>query len=130
MKATITSLGGRAPPGRKRGRLLQDLVGAFKFEVFALEPFQLRAVGRQARALPGIAFSLTDPAAKEFRSTPQLLRDRSNRRPLGRMVVGVLKHHPDRAFTQLGRVPRSSGHGLHPAQKEPSEKAGTIQSRL
>jgi hypothetical protein len=52
MKRTITSLGGRAPPGRKTPRFLQNFIGAFQFDHFTLESFELLALGRrQARML-------------------------------------------------------------------------------
>jgi len=41
IKATITSVGGRTPPGRKHGRLPQDLIGALQLAILALELRQL-----------------------------------------------------------------------------------------
>src|SRR6185312_12317837 len=53
--------------GEKRGRRFQNLVRAFEFEVFALEPLQLGAfVGRQASPLPRIALGLADPPAQRL----------------------------------------------------------------
>ena len=73
------------------GGRAQNLIRAFAFEVLAFEIFQLLPlVGRQTRALAPIAFGLADPAER-FGRASEFVRDRSNRGPLGRMLVGVLK---------------------------------------
>jgi hypothetical protein len=38
----------------------------------------------------------------------ELRRDRLDRLPLRRMLMGVLEHHPHRPLTQLGRIPPAS----------------------
>src|SRR5690606_8345846 len=75
-------------------------VGAFQFEVVALEPLQLLTLGgRQAGALAGVALRLAHPPPERFHGATEFLRDGSHRGPLGRMLVGVITHHPDGAFT-------------------------------
>ena len=62
MKATITSVGGRAPPVRKTRTLSQDLVRPLQFEVFAFELLEaLALIGGQAWALAAITFGLPHP---------------------------------------------------------------------
>jgi hypothetical protein len=105
MKVTITSLGGRAPPVRKRRCLAQDLIRAFQLEVLFLELLQVGAlVGGQARTFARVALRLPDPPAQRFHRAAQFLSDRSNRRPLGRVLVRMVEDHPDGAFTQFWGV--------------------------
>src|SRR5262249_61201144 len=59
----------------KRGRLAQDLVRAFQFEVLTFELLQPVAfVGRQPRPLAGIALRLAHPSAQRLDATSQLFR--------------------------------------------------------
>ena len=48
---------------------------------------------------PDIALGLTHPPTEHLGRAVELLSDRSNRRPLGRMLRGVLEDHPDGALT-------------------------------
>jgi hypothetical protein len=54
-----------------RGRLREDLVGAFQFEVLTLHLCHLRAfVRRQASALAAIPLGLVQPRAEHFHGAP------------------------------------------------------------
>ena len=95
--------------------LPHDLVRAFQSEVLALELRQTRPfIGRQPRTRPGIPLRLAHPPAQRFRCAAQFLGHGSSRGPLGRVLVGMLEHHPHRAFTYLWGVFAGSRHRLHP----------------
>ena len=114
MKGTTTSLGGRAPPGKQR-RLLHDLVGALKINVFTFELLQALALaGRQARPPAAITIGLANPSSQGLGRAAEFLGDRSHRRPLGRMLTGVLEHHGTARSRKLGGVLAGSGHRSHP----------------
>ena len=71
MNATITALGGRAPPVRKRGRLLQNLVRAAQLEILPLEMLQLlRSLVVSPAPRPGVPFRLSHPAAQRLGEQP------------------------------------------------------------
>jgi hypothetical protein len=100
---------------RQRRRLLQDFVGAFQFEVLTLEHLEsLALVGRQTGALTAVALRLAHPASKSLRGNTVFLADRSNPRPLRRVLGGMIEDHADRALTQLGGILAGSGHRSHP----------------
>ena len=71
-------------------------------------------VGGQAGTLAGVPLGLAHPPAQRFDRTADLLGDGSNRRPLRRMVRGMVEDHPDGAFTQFRGVLAGSSHGPHP----------------
>jgi hypothetical protein len=67
MNATITWVGGRAPPVRKRRRLAQDLVRPLQFaDLAGLVLQQLALIDRQAWSQAGIALRLLDPTSKSL----------------------------------------------------------------
>jgi hypothetical protein len=60
MKATITAVGGRAPPGEIRRRLLQDLVGPPQLKHLAFELLEPLALLRgQPRPAPLVTLGLS-----------------------------------------------------------------------
>lgn len=72
MKGSITSLGGEAPPGQKRGLLLGDLIGAAQLDDFAMQPLELRApVRRQAGPLAAIALGAADLTCQVIFGPPE-----------------------------------------------------------
>ena len=87
---------------RNTRRLLQNLIRAAQLTDFAFELFQALAfVGGQARPLARIPLGSAHPATEHFDRTPDFLGDRPNRRPPGRMVLLMLKHKSNGAFTEL-----------------------------
>jgi hypothetical protein len=65
MNVIITSVGGRAPPARKRGRLAQDLIRPLQLPILAFQLLQsVRFVRGQTGPLAGISFGLPYPAAQ------------------------------------------------------------------
>ena len=129
MKVTITSVGGRVPPVRKRGGLPQKFVRTLQVDHFALQSFQLGAlVGRQAGAAAGVSFGLPHPLAQRLTCAPDLARDRFDRRPLRGMFGSVLPYHPHRSFADLWRISGWSCHGAILSRNEPSDKPGTVHN--
>ena len=53
-------------------------------------------------------------AAQRFGANPELPADRSNGRPLRRMLDGVREDCPDGALAYLRGMLTGSSHGLHP----------------
>jgi hypothetical protein len=58
-------------------------------------------LGRQAGALPAIPLDLLHPLAQRLSCAAKLARDRSDRRPLRRVLGAVLLHEVDRALADL-----------------------------
>src|SRR5262249_16726032 len=76
-----------------------------------LEPCSL--VRRQAGPPAVVPLGLPHPMAECLRRTADLLGDRGDRRPLRRVVLGVLEHHPDGTLPHFRREPTWSGEGCH-----------------
>lgn len=76
-----------------RRRRPQDLVRAPQLDVLAFELLEPRAfVRRQPGPPTPVTLGLPDPAPQRLGRTPDLLGDRGDRRPLRRVVLGVLEH--------------------------------------
>src|SRR5437867_1732818 len=90
MNRTITSRGGRAPPGQIRRCFLENLIRALQLADFALQLFQaLALVGRQAATLPGVP--LGDGCSGPCSRTIRIARSRaSGEYRVGRAIGSIL----------------------------------------
>src|SRR5262245_2141580 len=68
------------------------------------------------------------PAGARLPSDPRLLANRPNRRPLRRMLGGMVEDHPGRAFTQLRGMLGPVVAWIHPLSERPSDQPDTITS--
>ena len=87
-------------------RRLENFYGLLELAVF---PAQLPDLGRFGVRDPGclslVDLGLADPLAQRLRAHPQPARDRRDRRPLRRVVPGVLADQPDRLGLRARLVP-------------------------
>src|ERR1022692_2517021 len=92
--------------GREENRgVLQDLVGPTELFDLLLEVLQLLAlVGGEPWPHPVIDLGPSDPDSEGLGRHAQLGADRREGRPFGRVLVPMLSHHPDSAFTHLRGV--------------------------
>jgi hypothetical protein len=75
MNATITWSAVELRLREKRGRLAENLVRAFAFEVLAFELLQAGPfVAGQAGTLPGVSFGPADPPTQRLAGAAQFLR--------------------------------------------------------
>src|SRR5262245_54859680 len=121
--------------GREENRRrLENLIGAAQLGVLPLQPPDLRVLlARQARPRPGVHLRLADPLTQRLRRPDaQLLRHRTNRRPVRRVLRPHLGDHPDRTLTQLWRVvPRSTSHGsIFLSRDGASGNSGAVQTQV
>ena len=99
MNPTITWLGVELRLREIRRCQSQDLVRAPQLDILALElPEPRPFVRRQAGAPADVTLGLPHSAAQRLGLAPDPLGDRSDRRPLRRVFLGVLEDHPHRAF--------------------------------
>src|SRR5690606_22987220 len=128
MKSFRTCTGGRAPPGQKRRRLAQDLVGLAQLAHFALQGLDPRLlIRRQPGPKPAVALGPTDPSPQRLRLAADLPGHRRDRRPLGAVLALVIQDHPHRPLTHLGCVPREFvAHGSILSRFGASGKGGAI----
>ncbi len=91
---------------------LQNVVRSAQFGVLPLQALQLcQLVRRRPRPATRVLLGLANPETHRLGLRTQLLRDRADRFPLRPVLVAVIKHHPDRALTQLARVLPMVGRG-------------------
>ena len=105
MNATISCVGGRAPP-RRNWPPLRDLVGALKFSVLLLKvsnPARLR--GRHPRRVPVIDIGLVHPGTHRFGAVTELAGNPLHRPVLGAQLGTQRPHHPHRGGLLLRAVP-------------------------
>ena len=117
-KATITSVGGRAPPERKKPTLTQDLVRSSQLTDLTLQvlnPYPL--IAGETVAAAAVNLCPAHPLAKRFCRATYLRRDRADGRPLGFVLVPVIEHHPDRPLAYLWGIPVSFCHDSNPLKK-------------
>ena len=116
MNATITSLGGRAPPGQNTRTPSRRISFArFSSRISRSSSFNR---WRSSVVRPG-RWPASRSAWRTHRRSvsvvqPSLAGDGRDRRPLGRMLWAVFVHHSDRAFSNLGGVSTWSCHRVHP----------------
>src|SRR5262245_59185731 len=115
MKATITSLGGRAPPGRKTPTLsagFRSLASTRRFRVRAASGAGVHQSSApdapRHHAPPG------GPIGEAIRPGSPTSRRWIESRPTETDARGGVEDHPDCALTQLRGVLAGSSHGLHP----------------
>src|SRR5437016_3790546 len=106
----------------------QDLVRPPQFDVLAFELFEPRAFVRGQPGPPAaITLGLPHPAPQRLGRAPDLRGDRGDRRPLRRVLRGVLEHHPHRALPHLRGKPTRSRHDPILSRNGASEKPGAVQ---
>src|SRR5690606_6294355 len=104
-------------PGEIRGCGLQNLVRPPQLTVLPLQfGDPLRVAGRGPGALPAIDLDLPDPGPQRLTVHAELVGHPGDRAGLHTGLFTQLKHHPDRAFTQLWRVLPRGCHSPSPFQ--------------
>src|SRR5690625_159432 len=87
--------------------LAQDLVGLAQLTHLALERLDLFALFRGGSRLQAqIALGLSNPVEKRLVSTADLLGNRTDRSPLGAVLMLLIQHHTNRSFPDLRRMSR------------------------
>src|SRR5437899_1908213 len=109
----------------------QVLVRPPQLDVLAFELLEPRAfVRRQPGPLAAVTLGLPHPAPQRLGRTPDLLGDRGDRRPLRRVFLGVLEHHPHRSLAHLRGKPARSRHDPILSRDGASDKPGAVHRRL
>ena len=94
-------------PGKIGAGLAQDLVGPPQLTHLALERLDLLAFFRGGTGLQAqIALGLANPVEKRLISTADLLGNRTDRSPLGAVLVLLIQHHTNCSFPDLRRISR------------------------
>jgi hypothetical protein len=94
--------GGRAPPGQKSARQLEDFVGFAKFFDFTFKIFVAGALIRaDAIAHVLVNFVLSNQVIEGLRHAANLGGNGLNGSPQGGVLASVFEHHADSAFHHL-----------------------------
>src|SRR5690625_6807850 len=89
--------------------LAQDLVGLAQLTHLALERLDLFAFFRGGTGLPAqIPLGLANPVEKRLVGAADLLGNRTDRSPLGAVLVLLIQHHTNRSLPDLRRIDRKS----------------------
>src|SRR5512132_1919337 len=93
--------------GKISRRLAQNFVRLPELSNFTLQRLDpLPLLARRTRTQPLIPLGLADPATQGLRRAADLRCNRSDRRPLRRMIGLVVQYHPHGSRTHFGRVSR------------------------
>ena len=120
MNDTITSIGGRSPPGQDNSRrLAQNFVRPLQRTILALELAELVAVRTgQTTASALVEPSLTNSFAQGLRFAVNFARNRAPRRRLRLVLPLMFKHQPHGSLADLQRIPRRFLHDSIPSKME------------
>jgi hypothetical protein len=110
MNDTITSVGGRVPPGAKKAAAFRRIsLARFNSRFSRSSALSLMVGTRQSAAGAGITLGLTYPMSQGFSSASDLARERTHC-PLGSMFCLLLKDQSDGPLSDLRGIFRCSVH--------------------